>query len=172
MEEWRAINGFDGYEVSNLGNVRSWLLRGYGTTKASEPHPMKARTINGYARITFGTRVRPSPGRYVHRLVLEAFVGPAPKGTEACHNNGNRLDNRVENLRWDTRKNNHADKVAHGTAQRGERSGMSKLTTEQIRAIRTARSAGEGIVSLGRKYGVAHSHISRICLNKVWNHLE
>jgi len=44
----------------------------------------------------------------VHHLVLEVFVGPRPEGTVACHNNGDGYDNRVRNLRWDTRKANAA----------------------------------------------------------------
>ena len=42
--------------------------------------------------------------RLVHRLVLETFVGAAPAGMEGCHNDGNRFNKRLENLRWDTPK--------------------------------------------------------------------
>jgi hypothetical protein len=51
----------------------------------------------------------------VHVLVLEAFVGPRPDGTVAGHNDGNPSNNRVENLRWDSRANNGLDTVRHGT---------------------------------------------------------
>lgn len=50
---------------------------------------------------------------FVHRAMLEAFVGPCPEGMECCHNNGNGLDNRLENLRWDTREENIADMKFH-----------------------------------------------------------
>jgi hypothetical protein len=43
------------------------------------------------------------------------FVGPAPEGMEGCHYNGDPTDNRLENLRWDTRKANVADAIRHGT---------------------------------------------------------
>lgn len=51
----------------------------------------------------------------VHRLVLLVFVGPCPDGMEACHGNDVPHDNRVENLRWDTRAANVADSVQNGT---------------------------------------------------------
>lgn len=51
----------------------------------------------------------------VHRLVLEAFVGPAAEGQECCHNNGEPQDNRLVNLRWDSRLSNIDDMVKHGS---------------------------------------------------------
>lgn len=51
----------------------------------------------------------------LHRVVLDAFIGPRPKGMEACHANGDPTDNRLVNLRWDTRSANAADSVRHGT---------------------------------------------------------
>lgn len=49
-----------------------------------------------------------------HRAVLLAFIGPCLDGMECCHNNGDPLDNRLENLRWDTRQANTIDKINHG----------------------------------------------------------
>ena len=53
--------------------------------------------------------------RLVHRLVLEAFVGPRPEGMVARHLNGDPGDNRLENLAWGTQSENNYDKVRHGT---------------------------------------------------------
>lgn len=53
--------------------------------------------------------------RKVHRLVLEAFVGPCPDGTVGCHNDGDTTNNSVGNLRWDTPGANNRDKRTHGT---------------------------------------------------------
>lgn len=72
----------------------------------------------------------------VHRIVLEAFVGRCPNGMEACHNNGIPTDNRLENLRWDTHSSNMQDTILHGTHNRGENSGMAKLTTDEVVSIR------------------------------------
>lgn len=51
---------------------------------------------------------------YVHRLVLEAFVGPCSPGQEACHANDIGWDNRLDNLRWDTSLANSLDAVING----------------------------------------------------------
>lgn len=53
--------------------------------------------------------------RLVHRLVLEAFVGPCPEGMEGCHGDGDPTNNSLGNLRWDTATSNQLDKVRHGT---------------------------------------------------------
>jgi hypothetical protein len=72
----------------------------------------------------------------VHLLVLEAFVGPRPPGLEGCHANDIKADNRLVNLRWDTRKSNTRDKVRNDRIARGERNAWAKLTEAKIREIR------------------------------------
>lgn len=102
-EEWRDIEGHEGlYQVSNTGKVKSLRSGKILKTESGEW---------GHQRVNLGRRER---GLRVHRLVLEAFVGPCPPGMECCHNNGDPSDNRVENLRWDTKKSNAADKRKHG----------------------------------------------------------
>ena len=66
---------------------------------------------DGYRRVTLHCGNRKRVSRYVHRLVLLAFVGPCPEGKEACHNDGNQRNNRLDNLRWDTPKANAADRI-------------------------------------------------------------
>ena len=76
--------------------------------------------------------------RRVHRLVASAFLGYYPEPLVVCHNNGVRNDNRLENLRWDTRESNEADKKKHGTDNynKGEDKWISKLKEEDIKRIR------------------------------------
>lgn len=121
-ERWRAIPGYEGaYEVSDQGRVRSvprrdgrgWRIK--GRVLAERPLP------NGYLRVSLWKQGKGSDP-YIHRLVLLAFVGPAPQGTEACHGDGVRTNNRLENLRWDTPSGNAADKKRHGTDRRPRRS--------------------------------------------------
>ena len=68
----------------------------------------------GYEVVSFSTNNK-TKTYYKHRLVLHAFVGECPFGCEALHINGNKLDNRLENLRWGTRKENVADSVVLST---------------------------------------------------------
>lgn len=112
-EEWRAIPGQEGrYEVSDQGRVRS--LDRPGTNRRG-PTMLQGRLLNGsvdrqgYRTATVG---RP---RKVHQLVLEAFVGPRPDGLVVRHLNGNKDDNRLENLRYGTVAENNQDLVDHGT---------------------------------------------------------
>lgn len=118
FEEWRDVPGWSGYyQVSNHGRVRS--LDRTIITKAGKRHRLKgkafrpARNEYGYPRLSLkkhGAEVK----RYVHHLVLEAFVGPCPPGMEACHWNDIPDDNRLENLRWGTSAENKADMARNG----------------------------------------------------------
>lgn len=114
-EIWKPVPGFEGiYEVSNMGQLRS-LDRVLSSGRRWKGRILKqSLTWNGYFYLNLskdGIYYR----RYLHRLVLEAFVGPSPEGMEACHENGVRGDNRPENLRWDTRTENVKDAIKHGT---------------------------------------------------------
>lgn len=125
-EEWCAIPGQEGrYEVSNLGRVRSLRRRGKSHGVGYDrprPEPLVMRldtTPDGYRTV----HLAGSPRRRVHRLVLEAFVGPCPAGHEGSHLNGDRADNRLANLRWLIHVENETHKVLHGTLPTGDRNG-------------------------------------------------
>lgn len=98
-EIWRPVVGYEGlYDVSNLGRVRSLK---FGRVKIMKPKD----NGNGYLRVSLR---KDGKGKklYVHRIVWEAFVGPIPDGYELDHLNTVRDDNRLENLRCVTRKEN------------------------------------------------------------------
>lgn len=113
--------GYEGrYEVSDRGSVRSldrWVTYTGGKLGARHLHLGKVLKVderNGYALVPLSSNSK-SRVAFVHRLVLEAFVGPRPIGMEACHYDGDRQNNNVTNLRWDTRSNNVKDCLRHGT---------------------------------------------------------
>lgn len=109
-------------------------------------------------------------GFLVHRLVLMAFVGPCPEGMEGCHADGNRANNSLVNLRWDTREANEKDKVQHGTSNRGERNGNAKLTYEKANAIRTEYELGvSGYRKLAKRFGVSPDTIRSIIRRGGWS---
>ena len=122
-EEWRTIPNSGGvYEVSNLGRVRSrdtTIIERTGKARFKKGRILKSFKGDAYDHqvISIGKRDR----RYVHTLVLEAFVGPRPAGCEACHNDGDVYNNAVTNLRWDTASANQRDRVKHGTHHWGSR---------------------------------------------------
>lgn len=117
-EQWLPIAGYEGcYSVSNLGRVRSesrTVMDKNGNHRRVAETILKPKTVwCGHLRVGLWKN-RKQKHRYVHRLVLEAFVGDAPPGTEACHWNDDPEDNRLENLRWGTSTENKLDKVRNG----------------------------------------------------------
>lgn len=145
MEIWKDIPGYGGhYQASSYGNIRS---KDREVTKFSGLHKKvvkqfyKGRLLNptksdkwGHLSVHLGfdkTRKTVS----VHKLVLLAFVGPAPEGMECCHNNGIAYDNRLENLRWDIHAANNADRRAHGKYKSGaEHHNYGKPMPEELKA--------------------------------------
>lgn len=120
-EEWRPIPGYEGiYQVSNLGRVRSldrrtWNPRGRGFWASLKGQDLRAVSLpTGHLYVKL-LRDGQASQRQIHRLVLEAFVGPCPDGLEACHGDGDPTNNALPNLRWDTRSANLRDAVRHGT---------------------------------------------------------
>lgn len=164
-ERWLPVLGFEGlYFVSDLGRVRS--ERRY---RAAGCIMTPGTAGKGYLKVTLCRRGEKYVHRYVHELVLEAFVGPRPQGMEAAHNNGRRDDNRLTNLRWDTRAGNFADKIAHGTACRGERHGRRKLSAADVIEIRVAEGT---LREIGERFGVGPMQIHRIKTGENWGSLK
>jgi hypothetical protein len=114
MVEYRQIPGFPAYRVGTDGSV--WTCRRKGGNDRSAERltavwrPMKLHAHGGYLRVNL-VRDGKHYSRPAHCLVLEAFVGPCPLGMEACHfPDTERSNNRLDNLRWDTRSENMRDK--------------------------------------------------------------
>jgi hypothetical protein len=91
---------------------------------------------------------------------------------ECCHCNGICDDNRIENLRWDTRKANMGDKVVHGTDPKGERNGQAKLTQAKVIEIRRLGAEGWTQVGIAAKFGVSDSTIRDILTRRKWACVE
>jgi hypothetical protein len=181
-ETWAAVPGWDGlYEVSDAGRVRS-LDR---TVCIRNPHGVLApRTYrgrvlkaaigpSGYPLVSFTAPGRKREYHFVHALVARAFIGPRPDGLDVCHGNGVRSDNRLENLRYDTRQANAMDRHAHGTIVRrfGEACHVAKLTDDAVRFIRANRTA-MSMRALARKFGVAHRTIGAVIRGESWPHIQ
>lgn len=115
METWRAIPGYEGiYEVSDKGGVRS-LPRTDAQGGKRRLRTFRPSRMDAWGHL--GIKLRRDgviKSFYVHRLVLEAFVGPCPPGMEACHWNDVPDDNHLSNLRWATKSENRFDQVRNG----------------------------------------------------------
>ena len=172
-EDWRSVEGYDGlYEVSENGSVRSLRFRNRNID-APRLVPLILKGIdsgNGYLRVALQAG-NVSRLRSIHRIVLIAFRGPAPAGCEAMHLDGTRTNNRLSNLAWGTRKENHSHKIQHGTTQRGIRQWRARFTEKDVLEIRAAVSAGVRQTDLADEFGVTKSAIHAIVARKSWAHL-
>lgn len=172
-EEWRTVVGYEGlYEISNLGRARALDRRigcRWGGTRRWRGivlQPIVAS--NGYPFVSVcrnGKRKQMS----IHRMVLESFVGPRPSGMEACHNDGVRTNCRLDNLRYDTRTNNAADRKTHGTEHVGERAPAARLTDELVRAI---RRRDKSAYKWAQELGLGLNTVTRARSGKTWAHIK
>lgn len=179
MENWKAIENWSGwYEVSDAGRVRSldrFSHAGKNLKAQYKGKLLKAVvTKNGYAMVSL---TAPGKREYhnIHRLVAAAFIGPCPMRQEVCHNNNVRNDNRLENLRYDTRRNNALDRKAHGTNPTGEHSqgiknGMAVLDESKVKYIRSQKH--RTLKSLADELGIHLGTVHYVRTRKSWRHIK
>jgi len=126
---WLPIPGWEGlYEVSDRGQVRSLnrrivTLNPHGVLSARNYAGRVLKlfvTGKGYPSVKLSRLGQEPITFYVHEAVMTAFVGPRPVDLEVCHWNGNPADNRLANLRYDTRKANALDAQRHKKERRGQ----------------------------------------------------
>ena len=157
-ERWLPVVGFESrYAVSSHGRVWSWFRGGR--------HLKLCENGSGYHSVALGH----GNSRCVHRLVLKAFVGPPPAGYMGCHNDGVSTNNRVDNLRWDTRKSNAEDRVRHGGYPCGVQHRDAKLTEADVVDICRRLDLGESQRAIGKDYPVCHTTIGDIKTGKRWS---
>lgn len=171
-EEWRDVPGFPGYEVSSLGRVRSWKRFGGFGKLPTEPKPVVGGIHKaGYPIVGLSANGKRSH-LLVHRLVLEAFVGPCPEDMECAHLNGNRSDARLSNLAWKTHLDNEKDKIEHGTVLKGSKHGCARLDEDNVIALRIGARAGMSHTMLARLFMVDRTTIGLAVRGKTWSHVE
>ena len=163
-EEIRRIAEHPDYMVSDFGNVYS--------AKKKCLRKLKPFPVNRYGHLAVdlcGGKRGLRKVVLVHHLVLEAFIGPRPKGTEACHfpdrDPGN---NKLENLRWDTPQRNAADKVKHGTQYSGENHPSAIHTNSKISRIKKDIRRGLRVCEIAKKYGIGQSTVCNIKAGRIW----
>lgn len=173
VEEWRPVVGFEGsYEVSDQGRVRSLarLVRGrhWSGTEFMRRVPPCVLRPGGRKKGAqqFTVAIGKGNSRYVHSLVLEAFVGPAPEGHECLHGDGGASNNCLSNLRWGTRSENNVD-VFYTSGR--------LLSREQVLYIRKRQAAGfyYGERSqLARAWGVNPGTVYHVVSGKDYAHVR
>ena len=172
MEEiWKDIKGYEGmYQVSNFGRVKS-LARyiSYGGMPRNKNPRILRQSPDGKGYMM--AWLYDENGRVtkkVHRLVAEAFI-PNPEGKpQIDHINADKKDNRVENLRWCTGKENFSNPI---TYKKNAESKTGSLNHHSRRVKQYALDGSfikewECINDACRALCIGHSHISQCCNGK------
>lgn len=161
MEEFKQIEKFPNYEVSNLGNVRNAVSKKF-----------MAFSINefGYCIITLRDGVGTKTIK-VHRLVAMAFIENPERKFCINHKDGNKQNNRADNLEWSTYSENMKHAYANGlnrtVGKKGGSSHFAKLTPEQVAQIRSLKGK-KTQKEIGQMFGVGQSQVSKIHSGATW----
>lgn len=156
-ERWSAIAGFDNYEVSTLGRIRSYANNTHSGGKDALPHivkPYKSARANRVMLCRLGERKT----FLVRRLVAEAFVPNPQSLPQVLTINENRFDDRASNLRWGTP--NEAQNRAHTVAKR-----YYHKIYHQVKCVET-NTIYQSVAEAGRKSPLSRSSVWLLCNGK------
>lgn len=123
MEKWKPVKGFENYEVSDMGNIKSLNYNHTGEAKILKPGKQRG----GYLYINLYKNAK-RYSKKIHRLVAEAFI-PNPEGKpQVNHIDGNKKNNKLSNLEWSTNQENqqHAYNTGLHVITEGTKKKMSK----------------------------------------------
>lgn len=158
-ELWKPIIELDGlYSASNNGRIRKEphkVFYGDHRSYREVPQQLKKQTIrpSGYHVVRVTTNDK-SCNMSVHRLVAWAFIGKQDKGIEVRHIDGNKSNNKADNLCYGTKSDNMRDAIVHRTFSMSEWHPCAKLTNEQVKEIRDSK---ENYKLIAKKFGI-HPH--------------
>lgn len=162
-EEWRPIEGFPRYEISNKGRVKSFTNP--RKPKILRPHQLK----NGYLMVHLAKGEEWGSNETecvrIHKLVADAFVPNPQNKCHVRHINQDRTDNRVENLRWVTREESNADPITKANRmaaipQRVEKTSKPTLVYDEDL---TLLSAFTSTAEAARQLGLSQGNIVNVC---------
>lgn len=175
---WRAVTGvqrrvlpqYPDYDISNLGEIRR-IAPVRSLRKV--PYALKNTSDGPYFRVGLVLPTGKVQHALVHRLVCEAFHGPAPTDRpNVAHWDGDGTNNAAGNLRWASQSENLKDRDPHGTDPRGERGPNAKLTLDQVHSIRLRFTGKVGEqTTFARELGVTVATINHIVRGKTWRNL-
>lgn len=174
-EIWLPVVGYEGsYEVSDAGRVKSidrWIPHKRFGMQNRKGIMLKPAVNNkgGHLGVKL-CRHGKARHSFIHRLVLQAFVGPCPHMHECAHWDGDPTNNRLPNLRWATKPSNYNDRRRHGTDNAGSNNSAAVLGPEDANVIQRLLAEGRATQDqLAELFGVGQVTISRIHLGNHWS---
>lgn len=176
-KSFKSVPGFPGYALSRSGVLISCRAKSFGLPYVERwsrrKWNLQKETRSGVRGEYYAVNVRWADGSLrqvrLHVLLLITYIGPRPRGLEACHNDGDSLNNKIINLRWDTRGANQRDRNAHGRGNFGEHAGGARLTVEKVRTIRASNLTP---LALSKKYKVHRNTIYAVLACEIWQHVR
>lgn len=163
VEEWRKIEQAPDYAISDQGRVKRLVDKRYYKAGGLLTLGM---SYDGYKTVMLYVNTKQILRR-THNLVCRAWHGNPPTPEHhAAHWNGDKLDNRPENLRWATAAENNEDIHRHGRGTFGDRNGRrNDANRARAKAIKTAIGRPSEIA---RRYGVSAQHVYAIKTGLRW----
>ena len=159
MEEWADVPGYEGfYRVSTLGRVESLRHK-----RTSKPGILKGSvSTQGYVRVELWRDKHPKVIS-VHRLVAKTFIPNPDNLPQVNHIDGDKANNRVENLEWVTSKQNvnHYWRQLQGKPYKLTTGRDNKWRSKKVRCVETGE-VFESIKAAAASVGVSERAISRL----------
>ena len=164
-EIWKDIVGYEGlYQISNLGRVKSLNYNRTGKENILSP----GLNNSGYYHVALCKNGK-SKFSLIHRLVALSFIPNLDNKECVDHINGNRLDNRVENLRWCTNKEN----CNFPLAKKNKSQSLINHPNKSKAILQIDKVTGEvinefpSIMEVERQLGIGRSNTSNCCNGKL-----
>jgi hypothetical protein len=178
-ENWLDVKGYLGvYQVSDYGRIKS--LDRFSPHVCGGESFRKGRILkagkdgHGYLQVCLCFN-RDKKTAWIHQLVAQAFLGDRPQDCVINHIDGERTNNRLNNLEYCTRSENcqHAFAMGLNIAVKGSDHYRAKLTELQVLEICRLYDAG-GVThrELAQRYGVCHRSIGLVIRNLSWKHIS
>lgn len=181
FEEWKPVSDYPDYLVSDRGRV----MRCRSTHQKRAGQILALVTVQGYRKIGLW-RDGVCKQVFLHRIMCDAFNGPAPfEGALVRHLDGDPLNNRPENLAWGTHQDNSDDKRAHGRvlsgknhplrkrpefAARGSRVVNAKIDEATARHIKDWKGRAKP-PEVAERLGVSIHIVRKIWSGETWRHV-
>lgn len=175
-EIWRDIEMCPNYMISSYGRLYRCVYTTYNNGMIKRPHIHKicSRLLSvdtlspkGYQRAkSNGVRIS------IHREVAKAFIPNTENKYTVNHIDGNKLNNRADNLEWMTYAENTKHAAKLGLLDKGVEVHTAKLDEKSVKEIRDKYVKNEyGMRRLAREYGITPQNVDSIVKNKTWRHI-
>lgn len=156
------------YFVSDHGRIVGMTIARPGTLLTPSRNPE-----SGYLSVKIVERDGVARHNYVHRAVLRAFRGePMEPTMQGAHGDGNKSNNRLANLRWDTPSGNASDKEAHGTLRFGSNHPNAKINEAMAATIKRQLKEDNSQADIAVALGVSNACVANIAQGKTWAHVS